>query len=81
MTCRHETYSIVNNCPSGGVTFQITIANDVNRAFQIQLIDGVSGVNRTGVTLTIEQDVHGDGRRHSYLRWGGGGLGNLKVVS
>jgi len=61
------TYTLINGCANGDATLYITIADDVNQAFNLQVTDGVDGVNRTGVTLNIDQIVNADNTKNKYL--------------
>jgi hypothetical protein len=72
MICRNEPFTLSNYCVDGNLTLIFTIANDVNQAFKIQLIDGMAGVNRTGVMLSFDQIVDAYNFTHNYLRWAGG---------
>jgi len=54
-------------CGIGKITLYITILYDVNQAFELQVIGGAKGVNRTGVTLSIDQFVDAKNTTHKFL--------------
>jgi hypothetical protein len=64
----NQTFSIVNNCSNGEVTYRIILMDDTYQAFRIQLTSGsIPGVNRKGVVLSIRQALNDHGIGVTYI--------------